>query len=488
LLKKEYYNIIPLILGSVSLNLPNWSSEALYDDKIIYKYLGLVIYKGGIPYRDAFDNKPPLIFFLNALTWFTGPRVIWIADTLLVLLATLLFYNLCKKNKLAWPWFLPLLFNLIIRNNLISYGIGMTREYTAVFLLLFFCVIFYKNAYKYIILGALIALTFWMQQDATITLLPLVIYALLIQETPSIAVLRRILYALIGFVVITFPVTLYFAYNHSLSFLWSDTFLFNINLPRQPVPWFTEMKLIKHALHDSEMEMAFYTALILGASGLLLTRKKGSLLLYAFLTLLLSFIAEYLTGRMHDGPGYMHYLLPLSASIPILVYVIFTESEISFLKDKYAQFIIPAILSVVLILGTLRYATVALSPESKKISETELPEIDFLDKQKLTDYQLYVFDDTYLIYLFNKYKILSPSRWNYHFFGPSHFDWDKDPALLHGIQQDLKKHKTTWILDCSGFWNYPNSKLFLPEWKRFLQEHYTRLITDSSNRSLWRIQ
>src|SRR5450755_3488170 len=117
LLKKEHYISMFIILGCISLNLLNWVPDSISDDKIIYKYFGLLIYKGGIPYRDAFDNKPPLIFFLNAVTWFTSYHITWLIDSLLVLLATWLFYNLCKKNNLAWPWFLPLLFNLIIRNN-----------------------------------------------------------------------------------------------------------------------------------------------------------------------------------------------------------------------------------------------------------------------------------------------------------------------------------------------------------------------------------
>ena len=39
--------------------------EIFFDDKEIFKYAGLVIAKGGVPYRDFFDHKPPLIFFLN---------------------------------------------------------------------------------------------------------------------------------------------------------------------------------------------------------------------------------------------------------------------------------------------------------------------------------------------------------------------------------------------------------------------------------------
>jgi hypothetical protein len=477
-----------IVLGCISLNLLNWMPDDIYDDKIIFKYLGLVIYKGGVPYRDAFENKPPLIFFLNALTWLTSYRVTWVADTLLVLLATLMFYSLCRRKGMPWPWFLPLLFNLIIRNSLISYGNGMTREYTAVFLLIFFCVMFYKNAFKYYILGGLFALTLWMQQDAIIAILPMAFYTVFIQDSEPGLIPRRILYTAAGMFIVSLPVVFYFACTHSLYFLWHDAFLFNFYLPRQSASFFTEMKLIKHAIHDGEMDMVFYSAMMMGLAGLLITRRKRGLLLAAFLTLLLSFSAEYLTGRMQFGPGYMHYLLPLAASIPILVYVILTETEMVFFTDKNSRFIISSILSFVLVLGTLRYAHVVLFKESNSSLPAGQEEIDYLKKERLTDYQLYVFDDTYLISLYNKFGILSPSRWNYHFFGNSHFDWDKDPGLLNNILQDLQKHKTPFILDCSDAWNYPKNKLFYPGWKKFLQAHYTLVLKDTSNRMLWRIQ
>jgi hypothetical protein len=138
--------------------------------------------------------------------------------------------------------------------------------------------------------------------------------------------------------------------------------------------------------------------------------------------------------------------------------------------------------------GTLRTAAEKLSRKDQFTEEAGLPEIDFLNKQNLSDYQLYVFDDTYLIHLYNRYGILSPSKWNYHFFGNSQINWDNHPSLLNDVLSDLQKHKTTFILDCSDSWNYQNDKIFYPVWKKFLESHYTYLMSDSLNRKLWRIQ
>jgi hypothetical protein len=489
MIKKSQYSLLFIILGSVSLNFLNSPlSEMFFDDKEIFKYAGLIIHKGGVPYRDFFDHKPPLIYFLYAFHWIS-PWIPWILDTLLVLFASLLFYWLCRKNKLAWPWFLPLLFNLMIRYSLVSFGDGMTREYTAAFLLMFFCVMEGNARYKYLILGLLGGLTCWMQQDALITLSPFLFYSLFVSEgTVSSPVGRRVLAFGTGFTIISLPLIYYFNSYQSLSFLWKDAFLFNLEAPGRRPGFFEEIKAIKHALHETEFEMAFYTALILGVVALFLKDKKPRLLYMALLTLVLSFAGEFLTGRLSASPGFIYYLLPLAASVPILVYTVFSETQVSFMQDKTVQLLFFLILSTTLFLGTLRYAAGFRVSADKEGWYAGLPEIEYLKTQSLSDYQLYVFDDSNLIYLYNYHKILAPSPWIYQYFWGWSADWDKDNKIFSSILQNLQSHKTRFILDCSEARKDIKNEGVYNEWQQFLQSHYTLLIKDSSNRKLWRIQ
>ena len=108
MIKKQYYifYFYPGFRCTEFAELP--TSELFFDDKEIFKYVGLVIYKGGVPYRDVFDHKPPLIYFLNAFNWWFNVWIPWLLDTCLVLFATLLFYWLCRKNKLAGHGSCPL--------------------------------------------------------------------------------------------------------------------------------------------------------------------------------------------------------------------------------------------------------------------------------------------------------------------------------------------------------------------------------------------
>ncbi len=490
MIKKEGYHILFIVLGSVCLNFLNSPlNENFFDDKEIFRYAGLVIYKGGVPYRDVFDHKPPLIYFLNAMNWYFSPWVTWMMDTLLVLFATLLFYRLCKKNKIAWPWFLPLIFNLLIRYSLVSFGNGMTREYTAAFLLIFFCSMLGNAGHKYFLMGLLTGLTAWMQQDALITLAPFMAYSLFEPPEPAKSVMgKRLLAAGAGFMVISLPLVLYFITNQSLSYLWQDAFVFNLHAPGIQPDIIEKIKVIKHALHEVEYEMAFYTALILGLAGFFMKHKKPGLLGMSLLALLFSFAGEFLSGRLKAGNSFTYYLLPLAATIPILVWVVFSGTQVSFLQEKRAQLIFSIMISVTLFLGTMRYAAGFRLTGNKSGLFVDIPEKEYLKTQNLSDYQLYVFDDSNLIYLYNYFRILSPSPWIYHYIWGWSSDWDTGNKNFYSILRDLLSHKTRFILDCSEARNTMRFSPVYPEWKQFLQSYYVRISTDSSNRSLWRIQ
>jgi hypothetical protein len=486
--KKQQLGLFFLILGSVALSFLNSPlSEIFFDDKEIFKYAGLVIYKGGVPYRDFFDHKPPLIYFFNAL-WPVSAWIPWLMDAGIVLFATILFYQLCKKKNLARPWVLPLIFNLLIRYSLVSFGNGMTREYTAAFLLIFFCIMEGNSPYKYFFLGLLTGLTFWMQQDALITLAPFLCYSLFAADTGNGKIGKRLLSVTVGFAGVSIPLIFYFIAHHSLTCLWKDAFLFNLHAPGHPVGFPEKLKALKHAVHEAEFEMAFYTALILGTACLFLGSKRPGLLYAALLALFLSFSGEYLSGRLAAGNAFIYYLLPLSATIPILVWVVFNESSFSFFDDKKVQLLFYFLLSTTLFLGTLRYAAGFSIQSHDELPYAGLPEIEYLKTQSLTDDQLYVFDDSNLIFLYNYFRILSPSPWIYHYFWGWSKDWDRDEKNFKTILQDLQLHKTRFVLDCSGAKNNFRNRPEYREWQQFLQSRYSMISTDSSNRILWRIK
>jgi hypothetical protein len=343
--------------------------------------------------------------------------------------------------------------------------------------------------YKYYLMGLLTGLSFWMQQDSLITLVPFLIYSFYSSgETSSDFWKRKALGFTAGFVTISIPLMFYFISHHSLANLWEDAFLFNLHAPGNHSGIIEKIRNSKHALHEVEFEMPFYAALILGIASLFLKTRKPVLLRMGILTLFLSFSAELLSGRMKPGNSFVYYLLPLAAAIPILVYIVFTETQASFLLDKRAQLVFSVMLGTTLLLGTLRYASGFHFSGNRNEQVPETPGMDYLKTQSLSDDQLFVFDDSNLIYLYNYFGILSPSPWIYQYFWSWSSDWDADNKIFYSILRDLQTHKTRFIVDCSESRNSFRNRPVYSQWIKFLDTHYTLVAKDNLNRKLWRIQ
>jgi len=69
-------------------------------DSGIFAYTGQVIREGGLPYRDAWDNKPPGVYYIDALAFVLfGPNrwALWLIETLTVFLTGWLLYWLLSQ-------------------------------------------------------------------------------------------------------------------------------------------------------------------------------------------------------------------------------------------------------------------------------------------------------------------------------------------------------------------------------------------------------
>ncbi len=90
-MKKLFLVLLAIfILRLPSLFEPNW-----YGDEGIYLVLGQVIHKGGILYRDIWDNKTPLLYFIYAIL-----PVLWFAKimaTVFVLITCVGIYKITKS-------------------------------------------------------------------------------------------------------------------------------------------------------------------------------------------------------------------------------------------------------------------------------------------------------------------------------------------------------------------------------------------------------
>ena len=488
---KRKYGLLFIILASLALSLvyiPNYNPSSA--DKEIYRYIGRVIERGGVPYRDVFDHKPPLIYFLNyAAILLGGDWGQWLIDTSLALLATLLFYRLCCRFKLLYPWLLPLLFNLMLRDHLLCLGMGMTREYTAMFLLIFFCIFMSTHRYRYYGMGLITGITFFMQQDQVLALLPFFAYAFLAKE--PIPVWSRILRSAAGFGFVALPILVYFAWTHALTYFWKDAFVFNFT-------WYTttlkesfwdHVRKIKVLLDQGNYEVPALIGMTLGICALFLRGTRKWLIVASLAAVLLSISTEFMGGRDLTpklyGMGFTHYVLPLSASLPILLFGVFAfTSEPSFLDPKLRA-VFGILLCTSLCYTALQHITHNIP--LKEDTTVTSPLMAYLRQHRPKDYQLYIFGHNGYIYAYNELGIIGPSKWVYQHFWVLYREWDTDNAILHSIADELQQHHTTYVIDFTEGQDWFLNPAAAPWWHAFLQEYYTPVLKyDLDKGVLWK--
>jgi len=477
--------------------------DIFYDDKEIFRYFGMFISRGGVPYRDFFDHKPPLIFFMNIF----GSWGLWLIDTALVTLASLLFFRTCRQYRLPFPWLLPLLFDLLIRNYIVCMGVGMTRAYTAVFQLIFFCVLLSNSRTRYFIMGILTALIFFMQQDQILPLLPFLLYALFIRTRPSPSqtttpkttdppAIRRFLSLFAGGILITTIILLYFGINHALVAFWNDAFLFNMSWYAEKRPVMERLQAFKHGLEGTDNEMVLLIAVFLGCAALLMKdngpgsdhgKRQKRLVTAALISAFLAFSPGYISAK--SGPAFYYYYLPLSAALPILVFTVFAFQRDGFLADRKCQALLGFLMCCLPLYNAFQHAT-HLSLKNRDLVEA-YPVYQYLKQQPFAtnheDYQLYIVGDNNWVHTYNEFRLLAPSYWIYHHFWAWYPRWDADHRELQGCIADLIRHRTKYIVYYAPFdWQDPTAKSI---WETFLHQNYVQTIIPGTQQlRLWQLK
>lgn len=492
-MSKKNYGLLFILAVSLALNLlyvPYYNPMSA--DKEIYRYIGRVMLRGGVPYRDVFDHKPPLIYFLNyAAILLGGDWGQWVIDALLALLATGLFYRLCRQYRLPFPWLPPLLFNLMLRDHILCLGMGMTREYTAMFLLIFFCLLMGEGDHRrrWYLLGLVTGLTFFMQQDQVLALIPFFIYALAAKGTMPVA--ARIGRALTGFLSVGLPILLYFAWSHSLDYFWREAFLFNFT-------WYTttlketfgdHLRKIDHLLDAGNYEAPFLVIMTLGGCALFFRNDNKRLIVAAIAAALLSISTEFMGGRdivpKTGGMGFTHYVLPLAASLPILLFAVLAFTSEPAFRSAKTQGVYAILVCIGLVHTALQHAT-HLSP-LKEDTTVASPITAYLRQHRPGDYQYYQFGHNGFVYVYNTLGIIGPSRWVYQHFWTLYDNWDTGNTLLHSITDDLQRHQTTYIADFTDWPHWFRNPAASDWWHGFLRRYYDPVVKDPvENGTLWK--
>lgn len=476
-MSKYYYGLLCSLLACLLLSLLFCPPFDLgISDKAFFTYTGWAVSHGQVPYRDFFDHKPPLIYFVNYIgILLGGPWGLWFFNTILALVVTASFFNCCHRYRMLYPWLLPLLLNLMIRDPLINEGINMTREYTSWLLILFFSLLMGERRYRDGWMGVLTGLIFFMQQDQVLPLIPFFAYSLLSRDASPAS--KRLLSIGAGFLAVALPIAVYFIWHHSLGEFWHDAFLFNLDVyTAQKKSIGDHFRSIKRVMDAGNYEVPFMVAASLGLVSLVWTRKKKGLILAACAALVLCLSPEFMGGRYKDqlfGADYLYYILPVSAGVCMLLFSVFAFAEEVVPSSPAAR--LPLALLVCASLGYTALQHATHLPRRDQDPVLNSPELNYLRQHRPANYQLYIFHNDDFITAYYEFRILSPSRWVFQHFWTWYEDWDTGGSKLRSITQDLQTHHTEYVImgpaDPAAIRNPANRRL----WEDFMDQHYREM-------------
>ena len=137
--------IVFSILGTLISLFPNNPANMTLPsrDSGVFLYIGWRLLHGDLPYRDVWDHKPPLIYFVDALGISLTPASlwgVWILQFLFLFFTLLIIYKLLDQE---FGLYAALAGIIVLTSGLLTIlekG-NVTEEYALVFQALCFCLI-----------------------------------------------------------------------------------------------------------------------------------------------------------------------------------------------------------------------------------------------------------------------------------------------------------------------------------------------------------
>lgn len=490
-LQKSHAFLALLFLLAVSF-LVSWPTSPLRNapgsDREIYRYVGMVINNGGLPYRDVFDHKPPMFYFLAALGHRAGPWGLWGLLALLTGVAAWLFYLSLRKRGTPAPLVFPVLFLMAFAYSPLVEGGGQIRQLVGVLIMaLYAWHALWPRAFGFGA-GLMGCLIFFSLQNELFSVVPLIWYGL----TRKKVTFKTFLWPALGALAVLLPLGFYLLSNGLMRDFWDQAFGFNMHyyIQKRPLP----LRLLIGLFGMGEYYLLGPALL---AAAFLFRGKSHDTALRnaAALGVAVQFLACSLSGNRFG-----HYFLPF---IPHLVWLLVLSYEkavqwIPVEKRHLPNRVLLAGLGFFLLpTDPVPYTAASLvaprmgpHPNAPVYNDTfPHPELrELLDQERGRPGHLYVFRDRQHLSLNTDYGILAPTKWIYTFFWDAHNigdRWDPDGKIFAGILSDVQSHKTKYILDFSP--SDPLSRASLQyQWDVMVQRDYESLFSNSTYRFLRR--
>ena len=458
-------------------------ADGLGVDREVFRYVGMVWHEGGLPYRDVFDHKPPFIYLIANVFAPFGPWSFYVAGASFVSAAAVWLAAVLRRSGFQYYALPSLAFVLLMRFGPIIEGGGLTREYTACFILLFICSVLAHSGFVGLVAqGVLFGMVFLTQQNEILCLLPLSflsIWRASLGHDFKFLVAKGLRACLTFIAGLAIPLLVWYSYAEGHG-VWQafveEAFVFNTK-------YYISSKSLGTKVGETLAKLfSVRLASIVALFGLATALLFGQIPKFwrLFLVYLWASMAFALAGIALSGMHYGHYFLTLVpflavAIVPLLLG--FGALATGVAHIAISGKIVPH-LPLLLVLALVQPA---LEPERiekigrKRQGYPNFAEYEALDKVAGKRGQIYVFRNPSLLALNTDRKVLAPSKYIFTHMWDMYPTWDADGKEFRGILSSLDAANTQYIVDFSS--TIPIREPQQTQWNTYVLAHYDTLST-----------
>ena len=391
-----------------------WTNGSSDIDSSVFKYVAFVMSEGGMPYKDAFDHKGPLLYVLNyignAISYYRG---IWVVEVCSLLVVAISIYRICRL--FCGPLYSCFL-SAVVFSPLGQYfeGGNFTEEYAMPFIAmaLFFFIDYFKNQritiFRLILCGAAFGAVFMLRPNMIAVWIVFCIGVLVQSLWKDKKIPWNFLgYFLMGVVVVVLPLVIWLISKGAFSYFIQDYFLFNMEYSSSSGASNLYQKLISGLNWIGSSLCLVSIACIV----YLIAQKQQ---LFFHVLYLISILFSIAMTAM-SGQVYSHYGMVL---IPLFAYPLAAVTKCA-TQDKKENSSLLAISMVFLLIAapvwkvTGQDALNALKSPNKSIviSEDVKKVSDFIQSNTTPEDKIQVIGNYNFLYVYNRRQ--SASRYSY---------------------------------------------------------------------------
>lgn len=436
--KQNYVNYVIILILTIGIVLIGTKATPFYKgmcdtDSEVFQIMGRGVLEGKAMYKDLFDHKGPIVYFINATAYIISPQIgVTIIEIILAYIGAIYVYKTSKfilsekKSLIVSIVYLIAEFREVLGGN-------FTEEYAVTFIsmaLFYMTKVVYKCEYQsknWIIIGLTFAINFFIKPTyiAIWVAFGIVELIVFIKNKKIKELIKYIGYILLGILIITVPILIYLLANNCMKEFVDAYFIMNMK--------YTDATLksrIKGCMQLMKVDMYYIFAILLPISNILLLLEKNAnkrTKLFVTLFYIIAWILTFISTKK-----IIHYLIQLAPCIAIaMIIIIYNISKIR--KNKKIEKLIkelPMNFLYVTVIVSLLVITVTVIGKNGIFSETLKDEKEFIEEVNRA--KQYIKEDDEILYLGNMsgtYKILGKQPKFKYFFQTPIIGYDKDIKL-----------------------------------------------------------